>query len=93
MSKEDLKDVFSVMYDVALSNISSIICFVAGTMGGWICFIRIRAELSPSSRRAWDGHGSLGMMQGPGGWGLRGTEEVPCSWSYAPSRTVAAADK
>lgn len=33
-SKEDLKDVFSVMYVVILSKIFSNICFTGLTMGG-----------------------------------------------------------
>lgn len=53
------------MYDIVLSKIFSNICFAGVTIGSWVCFIGIRAELSPTSRRAWDGHrsSSLGHAQ------------------------------
>lgn len=66
VSKEELKVFFfSVMYDIVLSKIFSNICFAGVTIGSWVCFIGIRAELSPTSRRAWDGHrsSSLGHAQ------------------------------
>lgn len=72
ISKEGLKVVFSVMYDVALSEIFSNICLLGWTTRSWVLSIGISLgiEVRPVVEMmcGWAGCSLLGMEE------VRGTE-------------------